>query len=460
MKSTHSAAGASSRTREERQSAGRALRNRVSRTAQASWKPSGSRADPVDLLIQSSKDRLPHLLPIRYGRMMQSPFAFYRGAAAIMAADLAPSPASGIQVQACGDCHLMNFAGFATPERRIVFDINDFDETLAAPWEWDVKRLAASFVIAAQHGGGSKADARDLVMHCGGSYRERMHEYAAMGVLERWYARIDAGDLLETLRANKKWRRWIEGHVDKAESRSVREHDFPKLTTGKDGQVRIKDNPPLIFHQTETGATDFHRMVKGAFHRYRSTLIDERRALLDRYEVKDVAAKVVGVGSVGTRCGIVLLMAGHDDPLFLQVKEARESVLEPHAGKSRFSHHGERVVRGQRLMQAASDLFLGWTDDGKRQFYVRQLRDMKVEPPVDAIAPRQLDRYADWCGWALARAHAKTGDAAMIAGYMGKSDRFDRALTKFAFSYAAQNAHDHQALLKAVRAGRIPASKG
>jgi uncharacterized protein (DUF2252 family) len=297
-------------------------------------------------------------------------------------------------------------------------------------------------------------------MHCVGSYRERMHEYAAMGVLERWYARIDAGDLLDTLRANKKWRRWIEGHVDKAASRSVREHDFPKLTTVKGGQVRIKDNPPLIFHQTETGATAFHRMVKGAFHRYRSTLIDERRALLDRYEVKDVAAKVVGVGSVGTRCGIVLLMAGQDDPLFLQVKEARASVLEPYAGKSRFSHHGERIVSGQRLMQAASDLFLGWTDDGTRRFYVRQLRDMKVEPPVDAIAPRQLDRYADWCGWALARAHAKTGDAAMIAGYVGKSDRLDRALTKFAFSYASQNAQDHQALLKAIRTGRVPASEG
>ena len=284
-----------------------------------------------------------------------------------------------------------------------------------------------------------------------------MHEYAAMGVLERWYARIDAGDLLETLRANKKWRRWIEGHVDKAESRSVREHDFPKLTTGKDGQVRIKDNPPLIFHQTETGATDFHRMVKGAFHRYRSTLIDERRALLDRYEVKDVAAKVVGVGSVGTRCGIVLLMAGHDDPLFLQVKEARESVLEPHAGKSRFSHHGERVVRGQRLMQAASDLFLGL--DGRRQAAV-----------LRAAAARHESRAAGRCDRAetarslrrLVRMGSRArpcqdGDAAMIAGYMGKSDRFDRALTKFAFSYAAQNAHDHQALLKAIRNGRITA---
>jgi len=438
---------------------GKALRDKCPREAHGGWQAPAERRDPVELLIESSVDRLPQLVPIRYGRMMLSPFTFFRGAASIMAADLACTPATGIHVQSCGDCHLMNFGGFATPERRIAFDINDFDETLPAPWEWDLKRLAASFVIAGQDNGFSKAETRDVATRAVQHYREHLRRYAEMGVLDRWYARIDTDDLMSTL-PTKKGRDILRAQIEKAASRSVRDDDFPKLAAVENGKARIKDNPPLIFHQTTLKQHDYLRFVKAAFRRYRATLTEERKALLDQFELHDIAAKVVGIGSVGTACGILLLMAGEKDPMFLQVKEARASVLEPYAGKSRVANHGERVVAGQRLMQAASDLFLGWTEDRGRHFYIRQLRDMKIKPLVEVADVPRLQQYAQWCGWALARAHAKAGNAALISGYLGKSGRFDDAVADFALAYADQNARDHQALRRAIAAGRIEAIQG
>jgi uncharacterized protein (DUF2252 family) len=393
-------------------------------------------------------------VPIRYGRMMQSPFAFYRGAAAIMAADLAHTPVTGIRVQACGDCHLLNFGGFATPERNVVFDTNDFDETLPAPWEWDVKRLATSCVIAGQHNGFNKTDAREMAVRCVLGYREHIHDFARMNVMERWYAHVSADDILGAIRA-KKWRKEVEVHIAKAAARTVLEDDFPKLASGDGGTARIKDNPPLIFHEMIRGAEEYADAVNVAFGKYRETLSDDHRELLNRFEMKDIAYKVVGVGSVGTYCAIMLMIAASDDPLFLQVKEARESVLEPYAGKSQYANRGQRVVSGQRLMQSASDIFLGWTEESGRHYYVRQLRDMKIKPLVDGMDVTRLRRYSEWCGWALARAHAKSGDAALISGYLGSSSRFDKAIAGFASAYADQNERDHKALLKAIQDGRI-----
>jgi uncharacterized protein (DUF2252 family) len=442
-------------TYRERRVAGKALRDKCARDAHASWKPHAKRPDPIELLIESSKGRMPQLVPIRYARMMQSPFAFYRGAAAIMASDLANTPVSGIRVQACGDCHLLNFGGFATPERNIAFDINDFDETLPAPWEWDVKRLAVSCVVAGQHNGYNKADAREMALRCVESYRQHIQNFARMTVLERWYEHIDASNILSAI-SEKKWRREVQTQIEKTVARSVLEDDFPKLVTVERGQPRIKDNPPLIFHQGNVAADgEYGRAIKAAFRQYRKTLSDERRDLLDRFELKDVAVKVVGVGSVGTMCAILLMMADTDDALFLQVKEARASVLEPYAGKSRYRNRGERVVVGQRLMQAASDLFLGWTEYQGRHFYIRQLRDHKIKPMIEGISASRLGLFSGWCGWALARAHAKSGDAAMISGYLGSNDRFDKAVAKFALAYADQNQRDYKGLLKAIRDGRI-----
>jgi uncharacterized protein (DUF2252 family) len=439
-------------TREERIAAGKALRDKCPRRSHATWKAPSNRPDPIELLIQSSKDRIPNLVPIRYGRMMQSPFAFYRGAAAIMAADLALMPTSGIRVQTCGDCHLMNFGGFGTPERDIIFDINDFDETLPAPWEWDLKRLAASFVVAGRNNGFKEAESRKAALRCIQSYHEHMHSYADMGALEMWYQRMD--NMVASIKS-RKWKKIVQKQIAKAATRTVAEYDFPKLASVKDGKVRIKDNPPLIFHQRGVGTAEYDRLVKDAFHCYRETLPDDLKTLLDRYEVKDVAVKVVGVGSVGTRCAILLIMTGDGEPLFLQVKEVHESVLEPYAGKSVYSNYGQRVVAGQRLMQAASDMFLGWTEQLGRHFYVRQLRDIKIEPLVEIFDSRALADYGEWCGWALARAHAKSGDAATISGYLGNSSRFDDAVSNFAMAYADQNERDYQALLEAIRAGKI-----
>jgi uncharacterized protein (DUF2252 family) len=384
--------------------------------------------------------------------MMQSSFAFYRGAAVIMASDLALMPTSGIRVQACGDCHLMNFGGFGTPERRIIFDISDFDETLPAPWEWDLKRLAVSFVLAGRNNGFKEPESRKAARRCIQSYREHMHCYAEIGALEMWYQRMD--NMVACIKS-RKWKKIVQKQIAKAATRTVVEYDFPKLASVKNAQIQIKDNPPLIFHQRGVGTAEYDQLVKDAFRCYRETLPDDLKTLLDRYEVKDVAVKVVGVGSVGTRCAILLIMTGDGEPLFLQVKEAHESVLEPYAGKSVYSNDGQRVVAGQRLMQAASDMFLGWTEQLGRHFYVRQLRDIKIEPLVEIFDPRALADYGEWCGWALARAHAKSGDAAMISGYLGNSSRFDDAVSNFAMAYADQNERDYQALLEAIRGGKI-----
>jgi uncharacterized protein (DUF2252 family) len=439
---------------EERIAAGKALRAAVPRESHAEWKPEGHRRDPIDILRDQDQTRVPFLLPIRYGRMLQSPFAFLRGSAAVMAADLAHTPVSGIRVQACGDCHLVNFGGFATPERNILFDINDFDETLPAPWEWDVKRLAASFVMAGRNNGLSEQDSRAATREMVRTYRTQMAAFARMRVLEVWYARLD----LETLLAQMKdtdWAKRIRAGVEKLKSRTVPEYDFPRMTEQKQGTPVIKDNPPLIFHSSD--GLDVP-VVLGALERYRNALQGDRRFLFDRYHYFDIAMKVVGVGSVGTVCAVVLLMASQNDPLFLQVKEANASVLEPYAGKGRYDNHGERVVTGQRLMQSASDIFLGWTTgEGGRHFYVRQLRDMKIKPVVESYNASRLSGYAHALGWTLARAHARSGDAAMISGYMGKSGVFDLAIEKFAVSYADQTERDHAALANAVRSGRIEA---
>jgi len=444
-------------TREERRATGKALRDQASLKSHANWKPDSRRQDPVDILVKSSRGRVRTLLPIRYGRMMASPFAFYRGAAAIMAADLGPTPVSGIRVQACGDCHLMNFGGFATPERRIIFDINDFDETLPAPWEWDVKRLAASFLIAARNNKFSEKEARECAQACVRAYREQMARLSEMSALERWYARLDLETMMGML-PNKEAKRFLQKRVQKAASRSIADDDFPALASSKGGKHVINDNPPLIFHPAESQHPAYQRLASKAFRDYRATLADDRRLLLDHYELKDLALKVVGVGSVGTRCGILLLMAGDDDPLFLQFKEARMSVLEPYAGRSIYSNRGERIVAGLRLMQSASDIFLGWSEGGKGiHYYFRQLRDMKLKPLVETFDERIMKTYAGFCGWTLARAHAKSGYPSMISGYLGNSERFDEAVADFGVTYANQNEKDYRALLKAIRAGKIEA---
>jgi len=435
---------------------GKALRAKVPRESHAEYEPARRGRDPLQMLERSSEGRMPELIPLRYGRMMQTPFSFYRGAAAIMAHDLSTTPVSGIRVQACGDCHLLNFGGFATPERKIIFDINDFDETLPGPWEWDLKRLATSFVVAGQNNGFKAKESREAALACVRSYRSDMAKYATMRALRVWYATIDVDEALATIGETER-RRSAEKEVRKAIARSTPDQAFPKLTELKHGELVIKDIPPLIFHLQDATAKEFIARIEAAFRAYRETLPDERRVLLDRYELVDVAAKVVGVGSVGTRCAVLLMMAGKDDPLFLQVKEARASVLEPYAGKSVYKNRGQRVVVGQRLMQSASDIFLGWTRTENGDFYVRQLRDAKIKPLVETQTPAVMLDYGTLCGRALARTHAKTGDAARIAGYVGKSDVFDEAIAEFAVAYADQNERDHRALLEAVGEGRIAA---
>jgi len=444
------------RSREQLYKEGKALRDSCPRASHADWKPPADRVDPIEILEASNKGRLPELIPVRYGRMIPSPFVFYRGAAAIMAADLAHTPATGIRVQCCGDAHLMNFGVFATPERREIFDINDFDETLPAPWEWDIKRLATSFLIASRSNGFSQAEARKTALGCVRSYRERMIEFAQMRTLDVWYARLDLREtILGSIKDDEAQRR-LKHRVQKAEASDVLESDFPKLVTLEEGEPTIRDNPPLIYHLREQGGPEFEAKVADAFAGYRESLPEERRVLVDRYQIKDFAIKVVGVGSVGTFCGVMLMMADVDDPLFLQVKEAGSSVLEPYAGKSVYENHGQRVVTGLRLMQSASDLFLGWTKGREgRHFYVRQLHDMKIKMLVELFTPKVMLQYAEYCGWALARAHARAGQPALIAGYMGKGDEFDEALADFAISYAQQNERDFEALVQAARKGRI-----
>jgi hypothetical protein len=388
--------------------------------------------------------------------MAQSPFAFYRGAAAVMAADLASTPASGLRVQACGDAHLMNFGGFATPERNIFFDINDFDETLPAPWEWDVKRLAASIVIAAHHINLPNSEAAKAATESVCSYRERMADYASMRALDVWYDRIDLDRVLKVLPSGAEVDR-VRQRVEQARRKSLPESLFPKLVEHLGSAPRIKDVPPLIFHPTAEQAPGVGTGYAEALEGYRKSLPGHIRVLFDRFQLFDLAIKVVGVGSVGTYCALGLFMAADDDPIFLQVKEARKSVLEPYAGKSLHGNHGERVVAGQRLMQTASDIFLGWTRGLiGRDYYFRQLRDAKISAIPEDWDLTMLMEFGKLCAWALARAHARSGDPARIAGYMGSNTTFDDAVCEFAVEYADQNLRDYRAFVKAIREGRIP----
>ena len=440
---------------EDRAAIGKALRDRAPRVQHGTWKKAESRPDPIDILLAADADRLPDLVPIRYGRMLRSPFAFYRGAAGVMAADLAATPDTGIHVQACGDCHLMNFGGFASPERNILFDINDFDETLPAPWEWDVKRLAASFVLAARSNELSDSTGRDAAVACVRNYRKHLDEYSQMHPLDVWYARVTADDIIGLLPKAEQAR--ARTRLAKIAKQDGSEADFPKLAGMVSGRLGIRDTPPLIFHPEGSRAPEFQAILDQVLGAYRETLVEDRRVLLDRYHLVDAAIKVVGVGSVGRRCWIALLMSLSNDPLFLQFKEAVESVLEPYAGKSAYAHHGQRVVMGQRLMQPASDLFLGWVtvEATGKQYYVRQLRDAKIKPLVETFDSDLLLLYAKACGWVLARAHAKAGDAMTISGYLGNSGQFDEAIGAFSLAYADQAEGDHGALKAAVRKGKV-----
>jgi uncharacterized protein (DUF2252 family) len=442
-------------TRSELVAAGKKLRETCPRSSHAEWNAPHNRRDPVELMQSSNAGRIPELIPIRHGRMLRSPFTFYRGAALNMAADLAATPNTGMRAQACGDAHLMNFGAFATPERRVIFDINDLDETLPAPWEWDVKRLAASVVLACRSNGFSEEDARDATLASVRAYREHMAEYSEMRTLEVWYASIPIEHLLAVTR-DKDARERHKKVLAKARERSVVEHDFPKLAAMAGAQPRIRDNPPLVYHPRDEALEDLLKRARAAFGEYRESIQEDRRVLLDRYDFKDIAIKVVGVGSVGTMCGIILMMASAEDPLFLQVKEARTSVLEPYAGASPYANRGQRVVNGIRLMQSASDIFLGWTKGTQnRHFYIRQLRDMKMGPQVELFTTDVMAQYAEFCGWSLARAHARSGAPAQITGYLGKGDAFDEAVADFAIAYADQTERDYEVLMKAARAGRI-----
>jgi len=441
----------------ERRAEGKMLRDTVPRADHSGWKPPKDRRDPVEIVLASNEGRLLDLVPIRHGRMMQSPFAFYRGTAAVMAADLANTANSGFRVQACGDAHLSNFGGFATPERDVIFDINDLDETLPAPWEWDVKRLAASVVLAGRHIQLKQSQSARAASAAVRSYREHMAEYAFMKALDIWYDKIDLERMLAHF-DDEKERARMRQRVEQARGRSVAEHDFPRLAEQVGATPRIKDNPPLIFHSADVKEDQGTEELKSAWALYRESLPEHVRVLFGRFHLCDMAVKVVGVGSVGTTCLIALYLAADDDPLFLQIKQANASVLEPYAGKSLHGNHGQRVVVGQRLMQAASDIFLGWSQGHRgRHFYVRQLRDMKLSAIIEGFDDQLLRGYAEACGWALARAHARSGDAAMISGYMGSSHTFDEAICDFAVDYADQAERDHKAFVKAVREGRVKA---
>lgn len=443
----------------ERLAAGKALRERSPRREIASWKPSDRRADAVELLIASSVGRLEDLLPIRYGRMMANPFAFYRGAAAIMAHDLSFTASSGMDIVACGDCHLLNFGGFATPERQLVFDINDFDEVSVAPWEWDLRRLAASFVIAGRANGFTSVDSREAAWQVVRSYREHMARYADMPVLDAYYEYIDLKRLVAS-GSDEEMKRLNQRRIRKATAESAHVKEFTKLAYQSGSPPRIRDDPPLVYHVADPKVQAKLRAVaEKMIVGYIATLPPERRMLIERFSLADIAMKVVGVGSVGTYCGIALFVSGNGDPLFLQVKEARASVLEPYCGRMPFRHQGERVVFGQRLLQAAADIFLGWTTGSLegRNYYVRQLRDAKIKPMVEIMKPVNLVNYAKACGWALARAHKRSGDAVKLFGYMGSGEVFEDAMATFAVAYADQNDRDHAALVAAVRSGRIEA---
>src|SRR5687768_1800127 len=487
---------------EERAQHGREAREHTPLDSHTGWRPAADRADAVTLLDKQNRTRDPDLVPVRHGRMMASPFTFYRGAARVMAADLTGTPTAGLDAQLCGDAHLSNFGAFASPERKLVFDVNDFDETLPGPFEYDVKRMAASFTIAARNNGFSKADARAATMASVAAYREAMAGFAQMGTMEVWYTHLDEDDIMALVRTafagpghsdknakghsdkkGKKGAKAKSGKPDRAlekvaktaEKTREKAHSrdslqaLSKLTELVDGEYRIVNQPPIVVPLRDLAATygisgdETDEIIRAQFAAYRATLPDDRRRLLERFEIVDVARKVVGVGSVGTRAFIVLLQ-GRDahDPLFLQVKEATASVLEKYLPKSRYKQPGERVVQGQRIMQAASDIFLGWTAGAQagRHLYWRQLRDMKGSALVETMIPAALTLYARICGWTLARAHARSGDPVAIAQYLGEGDTFDRSITDFSARYADQNEQDFQEFVRAVRTGRLQAVEG
>jgi uncharacterized protein (DUF2252 family) len=454
-------------SRVERYAAGKALRNKAPRSSHAAWTPDPKRPDPISMLEQANQTRLQQLVPIRFGRMSMSAFAFYRGTADIMAYDLAKTPVSGIQAQLCGDAHLSNFGAYASPERRLVFDVNDFDETLEGPWEWDVKRLAASVVLAGRQNGYPAKDSKQAVVRSMQRYRESMQQFALMNHLDVWYYHLDVDTILAMARGMA-GRKELEKRIERGSARAskrTRIETFPKLAEIVDGQYHIKDEPPLIFHydQLHPSEDDLDTGEWRAFVKeYLAGLPEERRVIAFRYRSLDIAQKVVGVGSVGTRCAIVLLLGGPegDDPLFIQIKEAGPSALESYLGASPYSNHGQRVVVGQHLMQAASDIFLGWSTFNGRDYYARQLRDMKWSAEVETMDPVMFTAYVELCATTLARAHARTGDPAQISGYLGNGDAFDQAIATFAETYADQAQRDHAALLAAIKDGRVQAQTG
>ncbi len=449
----------------DRAAAGKAARSQAPRSSHAGWKPSEDRPDPLAILARQEESRVPELVPIRHARMAASPFAFFRGAAAVMAADLAGTPVSGLRAQACGDAHLSNFGAFAAPDRRLVFDLNDFDESLPAPWEWDVKRLAASFAIAGRENGLGRKQRAAAVRTAAFAYRDSMRAFASQRNLEVWYARLDVEAALgeieeEEPKAVKRVRRSVEKARGKDSLRALE-----RLTETVEGEIRFRSEPPLLVPADEVApgaaGSEVEAVLLGVLDAYRESLEPARQHLLDGFRFRRLARKVVGVGSVGTRAWVVLLTGADDsDPLFLQAKEAEASVLEPYAGASRYRNHGRRVVEGQRLMQAASDIFLGWCpavglDGRERDFYVRQLWDWKRSADVEALTPRGLEIYARMCGWTLARAHARSGDRVAIAAYLGAGDSFDEAIVAFSEAYADRNERDHEALVEAIASGRL-----
>jgi len=452
---------------------GKAARTAAPRVSHAAFNPGADRPDPIALLEEQAKTRVPELVPVRWGRMLVSPFTYYRGAALPMASDLARTPTTGLAVQACGDAHLSNFGIFGSPERRLVFDVNDFDETLPGPWEWDVKRLAASLEVAGRDNGFTTKQRRDIVTAAAARYRRAMREFAGMTHLEVWYTRADVDEARAEIDAQltARGRKTVDKSMAQARTRDSMQA-VAKLTRVVEGRPRILSDPPLLVPAAELIPDDADREMFAAqmtrlIAGYRRTLETDRRYLLEQFEFCDLARKVVGVGSVGTRCWIVLMLGrDHGDPLFLQVKEAERSVLSRFAGASRYANQGQRVVAGQRLMQASSDIFLGWQrieaglDGRARDFYVRQLRDWKFSLDIPDMRPIGMRRYGELCGWTLARAHARSGDRIAIASYLGNSDVFDKAIAAFAVAYADQNERDYQALQDAAATGRVTAERG
>ncbi len=458
-------------TPKERADKGKAARATVPRASHATWEPPADRPDPIELLRAQEGVRVAELVPIRYGRMLVSPFTFYRGAATIMASDLSSTPRSGLKVQACGDAHVSNFGLFASPERSLIFDINDFDETLPGPWEWDVKRLVASLVIAGRNNGFSTQESEGVALAAAAGYRTAMREFAAMRDLEVWYSHAEVKEGLPRLQAllDKKQLKEAEKMVAKARTKDSLQA-FDKLTQIVDGERRIISDPPLIVSMEELVGGAEADKIEEALHNllrtYRRTLLGDRRHLLEGFRFVDLARKVVGVGSVGTRAFIILMLGrDNEDPLFLQAKQADASVMEPFIGKSRYANSGQRVVEGQRLMQAASDIFLGWDrtsgiDETPRDYYLRQLRDWKGSWPPEAMVPQVMSVYGEICAWTLARAHARSGDRIAIASYLGGSDTFDRSIAAFAEAYADQNERDYEAFSAAVKDGSVVAQTG